>query len=193
MATGSTDSKSPVGTLTATKAGCSIDGCDGAVHAKGLCQPHYRQQPEHRARRAAYNATPARIESERRRNRARRPNRIRTDKDRAAERARYHNNPLVREANRRRCAKRRRRLGGQRYARHRLWLWHRQGGLCAIRTCRKPLLPIGSDSHVDHIRPQDSYPDGTPPVIVNCRWNLQLTCPTCNQRKFNHMPARAAA
>ena len=79
--------------------------------------------------------------------------------------------------------RRRRRLGGRGYQRHRVGLWLEQDGCCAV--CGHSILPVpdGQNSHVDHRRPQGTYPDGTPPQIINCRHNLQVTCPSCNQRR----------
>jgi len=63
------------------------------------------------------------------------------------------------------------------YAQHRVALHAQQDGRCAI--CGFTLLPIGSDSHVDHIVPLGKGGG-------NDRANLQLLCPPCNARKGDH-------
>ena len=77
--------------------------------------------------------------------------------------------PEVRVRRNEQGRKRYHRLGGDGYQRHRVGLWLEQDGCCAV--CGHSILPVpdGQNSHVDHKRPQDSYPDGTPPQIMNCR------------------------
>ena len=63
-------------------------------------------------------------------------------------------------------------------ARYRLPLWHKQKGLCAL--CFTPVLPIGSDAHVDHIIPITKGG-------VSEEGNYQLAHGPCNISKGNRI------
>ena len=186
--------------LTATV--CSRPDCDGLHHAKGLCGKHYKQEyyrdPENR-RRQTENQSRRRCQPELReqelaaqRERRRDPKvRARLEeygreyrqrpevKARTIERLRVYEKEYLKRPGQRAKKNaynlaRYHRLGGRGYQRHRMELWHAQGGKCAL--CARPMLAIGSDSHVDHMKPV--VHGGT-----DAHENLQLLCPPCNLAK----------
>ena len=101
-----------------------------------------------------------------------------------AYRKEYYRRPEVREKENRRLNARYHRMGGHGFSRHKFALWVSQRGLCAICGGIVWLTAKGRNHpSVDHIRPQDSYPEGTPPAIINCHENLQLVHMRCNSAK----------
>ena len=74
---------------------------------------------------------------------------------------------------------RQRRSNRQRVEQYRLQLHSEQSGRCAI--CSSLRLPVGQDSHIDHIYPVSRGGTGD-------YENLQLLCPHCNLVKHDRLP-----
>ena len=146
---------------------CSVEACGEPRKVKGLCRFHYARSRNGVALNAPRNAFPSDTSH----------TCIECDMIIVTRRLRCVS-----------CWKRRAALlqmrryntVGSHYQSHRLELWHEQRGRCKV--CGAMVLPIGSDSHVDHILPRAA--GGSSEFA-----NLQLTCPSCNLRKADKVPA----